>query len=264
MVDDPRICSIFAIEMAKEIYKLFIDECGDQNLSNFDPSFPIFTLCGVIVSQDQLKALNEKVNELKQHFWGEKKIILHSRDIRKCQKGFEILFDLDVKKDFYQQINDILICEDLYKIVACSIRKEPYIRQYGRFNDVYAQSLSFVLERAIFYLESLHSSDDTLLDVVVEMRGKKEDANLLNYFNQLLDRGTYWVSSDRMRQHINSFKFKPKKDNINGLQIADLVAYPITRHILDSEMVNLAYDVLERNIFKEGEKILGLKVIPQE
>ena len=96
------------------------------------------------------------------------------------------------------------------------------------------------------------------------MRGKKEDANLLNYFNQLLDRGTYWVSSDRMRQHINSFKFKPKKDNINGLQIADLVAYPITRHILDSEMVNLAYDVLERNIFKEGEKILGLKVIPQE
>ncbi len=250
--------------MAKEIFKLFIDECGDQNLSNFDPSFPIFTLCGVIVSQEQLKSLNEKVNELKHHFWTDKKVILHSRDIRKCQKGFEILFDLDVKKEFYQRINDILIREDLYKIVACSIKKEQYIRQYGRFNDVYAQSLSFVLERAIFYLDSLAIPDGTVLDVVVEMRGKKEDANLLNYFNQLLDKGTYWVSSERMKQHINSFKFKPKKDNINGLQIADLVAYPITRHIIDPEMVNLAYGILERNIYMEGDKMMGLKVIPPE
>lgn len=23
-------------------YYLFLDECGDQNLANFDPSFPIF------------------------------------------------------------------------------------------------------------------------------------------------------------------------------------------------------------------------------
>ena len=142
----PTKLTNFAVTMAKEIFKLYIDECGDQNLSNFDPSFPIFTLCGVVVSQDQQKRMNEMINTMKQHFWGDKKVILHSRDIRKCQRGFEILFDLDIKKEFYECINSILGTPDLYKIMACAIRKEPYIRQYGRFNDVYAQSLSFVLE----------------------------------------------------------------------------------------------------------------------
>ena len=250
--------------MSKEIFKLYIDECGDQNLSNFDPSFPIFTLCGVTLSQEQQKTLNELVNNLKTDFWGDKKVILHSRDIRKCQRGFEILFDLNIKKEFYSRINSILGREDLYKIMACSICKESYIRQYGKFNDVYAQSLSFVLERAIFYLDNLSLPNGAALDVVVEMRGKKEDANLLNYFNQLLDKGTFWVSSERMKEHINSFKFKPKKDNVNGLQIADLVAYPITRYILDPDMVNLAFDVLKKNIFREGDKLLGLKVLPKK
>lgn len=32
-------------------YYLYIDECGDQNLSNFDEQFPIFTLCGVLVDE---------------------------------------------------------------------------------------------------------------------------------------------------------------------------------------------------------------------
>ena len=31
-------------------YILYLDECGDQNLASFDPQFPIFTLCGIVVS----------------------------------------------------------------------------------------------------------------------------------------------------------------------------------------------------------------------
>lgn len=27
-------------------YFLYIDECGDQNLENYNPEFPVFTLCG--------------------------------------------------------------------------------------------------------------------------------------------------------------------------------------------------------------------------
>ena len=42
-------------------FYLFLDECGDQNLANFDPSFPIFSLCGIIVSQEQLDILTEQI-----------------------------------------------------------------------------------------------------------------------------------------------------------------------------------------------------------
>ena len=98
-------------------YYLFLDECGDQNLSNFDPSFPIFTLCGVIMSQTQLDIVSNKIDALKKEFWGDKKIILHSRDIRKCQNGFEVLFDLNAKQRFYEGVNSILK-EKVYVIRA--------------------------------------------------------------------------------------------------------------------------------------------------
>ena len=65
-------------------YHLYIDECGDQNLENFSPTFPVFTLCGIIVRDDKIAVLEEEVQSLKKEFWGNKKVILHSRDIRKC------------------------------------------------------------------------------------------------------------------------------------------------------------------------------------
>ena len=71
-----------------EKYMLYLDECGDQNLSSFDPQFPIFTLCGIVVSEAQNRVLNEKINALKLEIWNNTNIILHSRDIRKCQNGF--------------------------------------------------------------------------------------------------------------------------------------------------------------------------------
>lgn len=244
-------------------YYLYIDECGDQNLANFDEQFPIFTLCGIIVAEDKREWLEKQIQDLKQEFWGNQYTILHSRDIRKCQRGFEILFDLEVKKHFYERVNAILGTKGIYTIVACSILKEPYIRNYGKLNDVYAQSLSFVLERAVFYLDSVKGSEDIELNTVVEMRGKKEDNALRVYYTHLLDKGTYWVSSERLRNYAKKFSLLPKKANVIGLQVADLIAYPITRHILDPNEPNMAYDIIKGNIFVEDGKQRGIKIVPK-
>ncbi len=243
-------------------YHLYIDECGDQNLANFDVNFPIFTLCGVLVSDEKRLWLEEQIQSLKQDFWGNQHTILHSRDIRKCQRGFEILFDLEVKKCFYERINAILGAEGVYTIVACSILKEPYIRNYGRLNDVYAQSLSFVLERAVFYLDDVSKQMDVELHSVVEMRGKKEDGSLRSFYAQLLDRGTYWIRPERLRQYAKSFTFLPKRANVIGLQVADLVAYPVTRHLLNPDEPNMAYEVIKDNIYTVNNKQIGIKLLP--
>ena len=244
-------------------YYLYIDECGDQNLANFDEKFPIFTLCGIVVADDKKEWLEEQIQLLKQDFWGNQFTILHSRDIRKCQKGFEILFDIEVKKRFYERVNAILGTKGIYTIVACSILKEPYIRNYGRLNDVYAQSLSFVLERAVFYLDSVKKEGELELHTVVEMRGKKEDDALKQYYYQLLDKGTYWVTSERLRNYAKKFAMLPKKANVIGLQVADLIAYPITRHILDPNEPNMAYEIIKDNIFVEDGKQRGIKIVPK-
>lgn len=245
-----------------EKYYLFLDECGDQNLANFDPSFPIFTLCGIVLSEEQLQILSSQINDLKKDFWGDKKIILHSRDIRKCQNGFEIFFNLETKQSFYERINEIL-GQNIYTIICCAILKEPYIRQYGKLNDVYGQSLSFIMERTVFYLDGVKRSNIELT-TIIEKRGKKEDSSLLAYYNSLIDRGTYWVTAERIKSYFKSFQMKAKQDNIIGLQVADLIAYPITRHILDENAVNLSFDIIKRNIYTKGDKLYGMKVFPQK
>lgn len=241
-------------------YYLYLDECGDQNLANFDPSFPIFTLCGVIVSEEKLHELERQINDLKQRIWNSTHIILHSRDIRKCQNGFEKLFDLSVKEDFYVSVNQIL-GQDMYAIICCGILKEPYIRQYGKMNDVYGLSLSFIMERTIFYLDDL-KDNNIFLTTIIERRGKKEDKALFDCYNRILDTGTYWVKSERIKKYFKRFEMKWKKENIVGLQIADLIAYPMTRHILNNEGVNYAYDVIKGNIYQKDGKLYGLKVFP--
>ncbi len=53
-------------------YHLYIDGCGDQNLETFSPTFPIFTLCGILVRDDKVSLLNEQVRALKHEFWGDR------------------------------------------------------------------------------------------------------------------------------------------------------------------------------------------------
>ena len=58
---------------------LYLDECGDQNLASFDPQFPIFTLCGIVVSEEQDKVLTERINVLKKEIWNNINIIFQER-----------------------------------------------------------------------------------------------------------------------------------------------------------------------------------------
>ncbi len=246
-------------------YYLFLDECGDQNLSNYNPDFPIFTLCGVIVSDYQYQKIKAQIHALKTYFWGDKKVVLHSRDIRKCQNGFEILFDLETKSLFYHDLN-VVLTENDYTIVACSILKDKYIRRYGKLSDVYAISLSFIMERTVFLLdrEQNKHGEDLELFIVAERRGKKEDKALLDYYNELSDRGTYFVNSKRLKSYCKNFQFKDKRDNIVGLQISDLVAYPISRYVLDKDAVNLSFEVIRDKIYTQNNKMHGLKIHPKE
>lgn len=49
-------------------YYLYIDVYGDQNLENFNPSFPIFTLCGILVSRENKRKLEDEFNALEMEF----------------------------------------------------------------------------------------------------------------------------------------------------------------------------------------------------
>lgn len=219
-------------------YYLYIDECGDHNLKNYDPAFPIFTLCGILVTQENRKSLVKAFENLKKDFFGTTDIVIHSVDIRKWRGSFSILEDDDVRQRFFAEIEDILKQNGAYVIVSCTILKE----QLKKF--------------------CVRGEENPEISVVVEKRGKKEDRKLLNYYNSLRNRGTKWVKPERLVDRIVNFTFKAKQDNVIGLQIADLIAYPITRHLLNPERENRSYETVKHNIFSDKGVLLGQKVIP--
>jgi len=243
-------------------FKLFIDESGDHGLVNINEDFPMFVLCGILTESKDYEIIRQSVNEIKKHFWGEKKVIFHSRDIRKCEKEFVVLFDENKKKEFYDRINDIFSKQQI-TIIASAIDKNNYVIQHGKLgNDVYEIALSFLIEKCLDILIKQFGSQFEL-NIFIEKRGRKEDQKLSEHFQRIRSRGTGTISSQILTERIVEIEFRHKGEDINGLQLADLAAYPIARYLIDTERANPAFEVLRDKIFQEGDKLDGLMIYPQ-
>ncbi len=94
-------------------------------------------------------------------------------------------------------------------------------------------------------------------------------------YRRIFAQGTEWIKHEDIDETITSkeLKIKPKSANVSGLQIADLLAYPLYRYAL--KFYNLKDDgretfneqiieIVKPKILKSGNKIAGygLKLLP--
>ena len=94
---------------------------------------------------------------------------------------------------------------------------------------------------------------------IFERRGPKEDRSLAEQFARIC------TGDNRWGQMPFQMVFASKQTNMPGLQIADLAAYPIARHIMKPTTPNAAYDAIEPRFRRSSSgKVLGfgLKVFP--
>jgi hypothetical protein len=84
---------------------------------------------------------------------------------------------------------------------------------------------------------------NNLTHIVVEGRGKSEDKDLELAFRRISDQAS-------LQGEIYPFdiKFANKATNSCGLQIADLVAHPIARHVVRPEQSNIAFNIVEKKL----------------
>ncbi len=244
-------------------YVMFVDESGDHNLSNIDDNFPLFCLCGCIFEKDYYHDVaRPMVDELKRRFWGTTDVILHSRDIRRWQKQFRFLHDSDQREAFYEAINAVMRQLD-FSIIAVGILKHEHLASYGeQAKHPYHLALEFLMER--FVMEMQHSGEVSRGHIIAESRGKVEDDLLKGEFFRLKERGSYYQSFDE----VTTLWTEKKRKNIAGLQIADLVAYPIARKILDPTSPQLAFDVIRAKVRHRPGQVncllgYGIKIFPQ-
>src|SRR3989344_8795108 len=131
-------------------YDFFMDATGDHGLSFVDENFPIFLLAGCLFESAEYEEIIQKINIFKQEFFNTTEVILHSRDIRKCDGAFQILFDLELKKKFYERLNAIISGAN-FTIIAVAIDKKKHVEKYGKgARNPYTLCLSYMLERLIF------------------------------------------------------------------------------------------------------------------
>ena len=75
------------------------------------------------------------------------------------------------------------------------------------------------------------------------MTGKREDDELMLCFLKTVSQGTDYIPAERFKKIEFKLRFVLKNMNITGMQLADLAAYPIARHVLNPQAENLAYEV---------------------
>lgn len=242
---------------------MFMDESGDHSLDVIDKQYPVFCLAGVIVDeQNYQRVVKVSFDEIKTTFFNTTNVIFHSRNIRKCLDEFNILLKLQTRQNFYEAINNFILNNDL-TVLASVILKEKLRDKYADPSNPYAMSMMFLMERFLYLLEE---TDDQGY-ITVESRDPKSNSDLFDVYSHIMANGSgmrYPIVPARFRSRITKIEFVTKKQNENGHQIADLIAYPISNRILYPTRPNPAYDIIEPKIRQKGGKIdgCGLKVFP--
>jgi hypothetical protein len=210
---------------------VFVDESGDHGLGTIDPQFPVFVLAFCIVAKsDYSRILLPAVTEFKFAYFGHDQVILHEREIRKDSRDFSILRDPVRKAAFLSELTAIIDATPMI-IIASVIRKNLLVDRYAYPNNPYEVALGFGLERVSRFLNRMCVAGRT--PVIVECRGKREDDELELEFRRVCDGANY-----RGERFSLDPRFVPKSANVPGLQIADLVARPIARHVLNPTQPN--------------------------
>ena len=114
------------------------------------------------------------------------------------------------------------------------------------------------MEHLVHFLES---TGETHLPIMAEARGKQEDNALEQSFYRLMARGTENRPAEQFKRLDCPLTFQSKKNNLAGIQLADLCAHPCARHILNPTKENRAFTIARSHLY-DRDGITGWKVFP--
>lgn len=208
---------------------MFLDESGDHSLTRLDSQYPVFVLAGVILDREYAEVeLEQRLASFKRDLFGSTEIILHTADIIRNRSGFESLQRSDFRKRFYEELNTLIKSLD-FKVVACAIRKQDHLARYrSAAIDPYMLCLDVVVERFCFEIGNVRNGGV----IVAESRNPKLDQQLQLAFQNLRLQGTRLIRAAQLGKRVKALNHRPKSANIAAMQLADLVASPIGRHVM--------------------------------
>ena len=241
-------------------YVIFVDESGDHSLASIDLEYPVFVLDFCLFRKDHYaNAVVPEVEKFKFTHFGHDIVVLHEHDIRKQKPPFVFLKNQEKRYAFMDGLNR-LVDEADFTIIATVIDKQRHTKTYSSPEDPYTLALKFCMERAYAFLRE-QEQHERVTHVVVERRGKREDDELELAFRRIRDDANY-------QGPMLGFEivFADKKINSAGLQLADLTARPIGRHVMNPAQPNRAWDIIKQKLHRNPKTGKGdgwgLKIFP--
>ena len=236
-------------------YIVFVDESGDHGLTGINPEYPVFVLAFCIFRKEHyVTDIVPALHRFKLRHFGHDQVVLHEREIRRDLGPFQFLKSSLLKGRFLAELTQI-ICDAEFALVCTVIDKTSLIETYATPLDPYHIALGYGLERVEGYLR--HRRQYGTTHVVVERRGKREDADLQTEFEAIRERLDLPLE----------LVYAGKAANAPGLQFADLIARPVGMHVLRPTQSNRAFDALKSKFHcrpVDGRVAdYGLKVFPQ-
>lgn len=175
------------------------------------------------------------------------------------------------------QLNNFIIKEK-FKIIASFVSKDKLALKYGIFPsgklerinkikpniscqttpkniNLYDIALKFILSEYYKYL----ASNKKRGVIIAEARGEREDSDLLNSFYRFQRLGAGSLSGRELRDKIVDLLIIRKKQNHLGLQLADLITYPLYDYFIPDHNVRNDH-VIYKSSFEK--KILSIKILP--
>jgi hypothetical protein len=244
--------------LAYSDYVVYVDESGDHGLTTIDPGYPVFVLSFCIFNKhDYTRAIIPSFVELKFRHFTHDMVVLHAHDIRKKIGPFSALTDPAFQAAFLADLNAAIAAAP-FTLVAAVIDKTALLSKYTHPTNPYDIALQFCLERAYAALRD-KGQHLARTPIIVESRGKKEDAALLLTFNVVVSGANHWGTLPF------DIVFADKKTNSTGLQIADLVSRPIGTNFLRPTQPNVAFAVIQPKFRCSPSGVMhgyGRKVFP--
>jgi Protein of unknown function (DUF3800) len=219
------------------VYRLYIDESGDHTSCDpTDVAKRYLGLTGVIVEHGNLRELRHSLEVFKRRhlpYDDDDPPILHREAIRQGRGPFRVLVDGDRRARFDAGLLEWIESVP-FRLVGVVIDKvEHGHKKYRQLQHPYHYCLQALLERYCGWLRRIGHEGD----VIAEARGGREDMALKEAYERIYKSGATYPSlltRDLAQKTLTSkhIKLKPKALNVAGLQLADVLAHPVTRDVL--------------------------------
>lgn len=249
-------------------YILAIDENGIPSMK--DLLFPKndllqwFTITGVLFSKSDLQKFISDITDLKSKYWkngcfNKKKVVFHSRDIRKKTGPFNPKF---IDHSLFSKDIMNLISNNEFTLLSSSIDKFAHVRSYVTPYPVYDLCLEFILERFCYKLNQSNKKGI----IVVESRGFKENKLLLESALKIICHGNRYHESSFFSNiigiYFNPKRTKNKKLSYPQLELADLISYHIHNYI-KTNYASDEFSLIESKFYNYPQyNGYGMKVFP--